>query len=716
MSPLFAFLASLFRRATRPGLALACMVGWVLAGTAGAALALEPVSLQLRWRHQFQFAGYYAALHQGFYREAGLDVRLKEGGPNADPVGDVLAGRSDFGIGMSDLLLDYLQGQPVVILGPVFQHSPSILLVKGRDQLLANLAGDGADERAGNGPGDSTGNHAGTIALMGGNQDVEIKAMFLEEGIGLDKLRFERSERHLDDLIAGQVAAVNAYISNEPFILEQRGIPFTIFKPENYGVDFYGDLLFTRKALADARPALVAAFRDASLRGWQYALDHPREIIDLILQHYNTQNKSREHLAFEAREIRHLIHPNVIEIGHNNPGRWRHIAEAYERFGLVKAARPLDAFFFQEGRELDLTKIYWASMATFAVMLLIGGIALLIHRVNGRLALAIAEKSRSEERHRVLFQTSASAGMVWNQDFVITDWNRQAEALFGWTREEVLGQGLVDFLLPAAERERLAPAVASRLTDLVLPQGVNDNLTQDGQVVTCEWYSAELPQRPGEPREVVSLAIDITERRRLEAEIQQLAFYDPLTRLPNRRLLQDRLGRLIAATRRNRSHGALMFLDLDNFKPLNDTHGHAIGDLLLVETARRLQGIVRASDTIARFGGDEFVVLLGDLEGDGKRARDQAEGIAGKILAVLAKPFRLPRPDGAGTVEHRCTASIGVALFAGEGDGEDALRRADTAMYRAKMGGRNRIALDADVAGTGTGTGTAHISLIAGPG
>ena len=698
MLQLHAFPSLPLRRIARRGVFFAGVLACALSRAVAAGPALEPVSLQLRWKHQFQFAGYYAALHQGFYREAGLDVRLKEGGPNADTVADVLAGKSDFGIAMSDLLLDYLQGQPVVILGPVFQHSPNVLLVKGRDQLLASLAGNGA--------GDSAGIGAGTIALMGGNQDVELKAMFLEEGIGLDKLRIQRNEHPLDDLIAGQVAAINAYISNEPFILEQRHLPFTILKPQSYGMDFYGDLLFTRKALAESRPALVAAFRNASLRGWRYALDHPDEIINLILQHYDTQNKSREHLAYEAVEIHHLIHPEVVEIGHNNPGRWRHLAEAYERFGLVKADRPLDAFFFQEGREIDLTRIYWASLATVAVMLLIGGIALLIHRVNGRLALAIAEKSRSEERHRVLFQTSASAGMVWNQGLVITDWNRQAEALFGWTREQVLGLRFVDFLLPAVERERLAPAVANGLTDLVLPRGVNDNLTRDGRVVTCEWYSAELPQRPGEPREVVSLAIDITERRRLEEEIQQLAFFDPLTRLPNRRLLQDRLGRLIAATRRNRRHGALLLLDLDNFKPLNDTHGHEIGDLLLVETARRLQETVRASDTIARFGGDEFVVLLGDLDGEREQARDQAEGLAGKIRAVLAEPFRLPRPDGAGTVEHRCTASIGVALFAGEGDAEDALRRADTAMYRAKKGGRDRVVLDAEVDRTGTGTGT----------
>ena len=689
---MFAFLAypAILRRAMRHGMLLACLwvcalsPAWALAGTAEANLALEPVSLQLRWMHQFQFAGYYAALHKGYYWEAGLDVTLKEGGPGADPVADVLAGKSDFGISVSSLVIDFLKGKPLLMLGPVFQHSPNILLAHGRNRLLIDLIGNGG----------------GKIAMMGGNQDVELQAMFLNEGIALDKLPIVPDERHLEDLIERRVAAINGYASNEPFILDQLGVPYTILKPQTYGMDFYGDLLFTRQALADERPEVVAAFWAASLRGWHYALDHPREIIDLILERYNTQNKSREHLAYEARELHHLIHPEVIEIGHNNPGRWRHIADTYERFGLVEADQPLDDFFYQRDLEGDLTRVYLALGTTVAVMLVVGGIALVIHRVNRRLALALDEKSRSEERHRILFQTSPSAGLVWHEGFIVTNWNRQAEALFGWQREEVLGKRFVDFLLPAAERDRLAPELSHLTQDQLPAHRINDNLTRDGRVLTCEWFNAWLPERPGEPREVVSLAIDITERRRLEEEIQQLAFFDPLTRLPNRRLLQDRLGRIMAAARRNRRHGALMFLDLDNFKPLNDTHGHEIGDLLLVETARRLQGSVRASDTIARFGGDEFVVLLGDLDGDETRARDQAEGVAGKIRAALTEPFRLPRPKGAGLVEHRCTASIGVALFDGLGSEEDALRRADTAMYRAKQGGRNRVAVDAALSRT----------------
>ena len=292
-----------------------------------ACAANTAVTLQLRWLHQFQFAGYYAAMHKGFYQDAGLDVTIRQGGPGVDPVGDILAAKADFGVSNSSLVIDYLNGKPVLLLGPIFQHSPSILLMRGRVERPVDLVG------------------AGPVALMGGDQDVELKAMFLNEGIPLERLQFVPDDRHLDDLIEGRIAALYAYLSNEPFTLEQKGISYSLLKPQTYGMDFYGDALFTRQSLEKARPDVVAAFREASIRGWNYALTHPDEIIDLIFERYNTQGKSRVHLLFEAKTLKNLINPDVIQIGHSNPGRWQHIAETYERFGIVKTGRKLDDFF-----------------------------------------------------------------------------------------------------------------------------------------------------------------------------------------------------------------------------------------------------------------------------------------------------------------------------------------------------------------------------------
>jgi diguanylate cyclase (GGDEF)-like protein len=201
------------------------------------------------------------------------------------------------------------------------------------------------------------------------------------------------------------------------------------------------------------------------------------------------------------------------------------------------------------------------------------------------------------------------------------------------------------------------------------------------------------------------LEADIVERTRMEDQVRQLAFYDPLTHLPNRRLLNDRLSQTLLASKRSAFHGALMFMDLDNFKALNDKHGHSAGDLLLVEVASRLKGCVREIDTVARFGGDEFVVLLDELTLEQEESNSRAGVIAEKIRLALAEPYVLGfERDGADavTLVHHCTASIGVTLFIhSEASQDDILMRADTAMYQAKEQGRDRVqfyGLQSDVA------------------
>ncbi len=177
--------------------------------------------------------------------------------------------------------------------------------------------------------------------------------------------------------------------------------------------------------------------------------------------------------------------------------------------------------------------------------------------------------------------------------------------------------------------------------------------------------------------------------------MRQLAFYDELTKLPNRRLLGERLNQTMLSSKRSAHYAALMFLDLDNFKPLNDTHGHSAGDLLLLEVAERLRRCVREIDTVARFGGDEFVVMLDELDADKDESVRQSGVIAEKIRVALAQPYLLRlkaqgQPDA--LVAHHCSASIGVIVFINhEVRQEDILKWADEAMYLAKGAGRNAI-------------------------
>lgn len=199
----------------------------------------------------------------------------------------------------------------------------------------------------------------------------------------------------------------------------------------------------------------------------------------------------------------------------------------------------------------------------------------------------------------------------------------------------------------------------------------------------------------GKPSMMFGTHQDITERKQIEEKVQQLVFYDALTGLPNRRLLDDRLSQAMSASKRNECYGALMYLDLDNFKPINDTHGHKLGDLLLIEVAARLKACVREIDTISRIGGDEFVVILNELNADKNASVSEASIVAEKILKTLSVPYCLvSHPDGQPDtiIEHRCTASIGVVLFYNHESGQDKLLSwADRAMYQAKEAGRNQI-------------------------
>ena len=187
---------------------------------------------------------------------------------------------------------------------------------------------------------------------------------------------------------------------------------------------------------------------------------------------------------------------------------------------------------------------------------------------------------------------------------------------------------------------------------------------------------------------------DISEQNEVEERIRILAFYDSLTKLPNRRLLQDHIDKAIAASTRTRQHGALMFLDLDRFKILNDTYGHKMGDLLLLEVARRLQFCVRKGDTIARLGGDEFVMMLSSLDRYAAKAEVQARNLAEKVRAALAKPYQLsvPLSQSEATFTYHSSASIGVVLFLGQGSStEELMKYADLAMYEAKHAGRDAV-------------------------
>jgi diguanylate cyclase (GGDEF)-like protein/PAS domain S-box-containing protein len=314
----------------------------------------------------------------------------------------------------------------------------------------------------------------------------------------------------------------------------------------------------------------------------------------------------------------------------------------------------------------------------------------------------LVAKTMSEHEAHFKLLTEDVADVVWKADssMRITYISPVDQRLRGYQASEVLGRHLFEMLTEEGVATVLQVIGQSRQAEL---EGkLNESVTfevqhrcKDGRLLWGEVQSRPVRDATGAITGYHGITRETTKRRQLEDQVRQLAFYDPLTHLPNRRLLGDRLNQSIAASQRNKCHCALLVLDLDNFKPLNDAHGHLVGDLLLIEAALRLRGYVRAVDTVARFGGDEFVVLLNDLDANLAEATAQAGMVAEKIRVCLSAPYllKVEHPSQAPeTVVHRCSASIGVVLYFGPpAKPEDIFKWADAAMYQAKAAGRNAI-------------------------
>jgi signal transduction histidine kinase/ABC-type nitrate/sulfonate/bicarbonate transport system substrate-binding protein/CheY-like chemotaxis protein len=288
----------------------------------------EKVAIQLKWKHAFQFAGFYAALEKGFYDEAGLDVSIIEGGPGTDFIDVVLSGKAQYGLAMPSLLLRRAKGDPLVVLATIFQYNPLSLISLAEKNIRT--------------PQDLIGRNI----MMGLKDDVAVMEMITREGVDLDAINITPNSFSVDDLILGKTDAISRYITDTPAELERRGVAFNVMIPYDYGVKFYGDSLFTTEDQITKHPGQVEAFRKASLKGWEYAMKHPEEIARIIHEKYRP-DRSMEVLLSEAEQMKALLLHEVIEIGHINPQRWQHIGDSFVEQGVLSADFSLDGFIYE---------------------------------------------------------------------------------------------------------------------------------------------------------------------------------------------------------------------------------------------------------------------------------------------------------------------------------------------------------------------------------
>jgi len=335
------------------------------------------IRLQLRWSHQFQFAGYYAAIENGYYRDAGLEVSLVEGGTK-NTIEEVLQGNADYGVTNSEVLLQRLNGKPLVAIAAIFQRSPLVFLAK---------EGSGVST-----PQD----FFNKIVMMSrSSRDIELQAMLHGEGVDFDKFILLEDVASYEDYFDPNIDVLAAYITNQPYYLKQQHIPYKIISPSMYGIDFYGDCLFTTEHEANDHPDRVVAFRKATIRGWQYALLHKDEIIDLIQKKYKSP-KSRDHLQYEAQECEKLILSDLVEIGHMNPGRWQHIAQIFRQFNLVPDNYSLDNFIFSPQHERLPKRLLKTLIVLGSITVLISAGLVVLFFFNRRLQKEIAIRHKTE--------------------------------------------------------------------------------------------------------------------------------------------------------------------------------------------------------------------------------------------------------------------------------------------------------------------------------
>ncbi|MCK5825672.1 MAG: diguanylate cyclase [Desulfuromusa sp.] len=748
----------------------------------------EKVTLQLQWKHQFEFAGFYAAKEKGFYRDAGFEVEFVEFQEGTDQVEEVLSGRVTFSTWGAGLIGCLVEGKPLIFLANYLKKSPLVILTKPHIHTPADLRGK---------------------KLMIAEVNLKnsgFNHMFENFNLLPQEITFVPSTFNINVFINNEVDAYSAFLTNEPFILKQHNIPYNVLDPSHYGTELYDLNLFTKKSLVQNRPGFVQSFVDACNRGWIYALAHPEEMVELILQRYNTQQKSRAALLFEAREIAKLMQPELYPVGSIDMDKVRKIGvlfsrnisaasiSKYEEFVLEQSQTAQIKFTPEEqdylnhkkkiimcvdpswmpfecldqngqhhGMAAEILAIVqqrsgikletvitknWTESIEFAKARKCDIFSLAMETPERKkymdftkpyisMPFAIATKIEEPFIERIENVLDKPLAMVKGYAYVEILKNRyptinlievgnMLEGLKLLRSGQIYGfidtlatiaytiqkEGMVDIKIAGRFDDTWQLAIGTRNDEPILNSIMQKALltisNKEKREIYNSWYSirvesgydyiiigkilavslliiigftfwnrqlAVAKKRTTETLEQLNLLQTALEDK--NRQLERVATTDRLTGLYNRAKIDETLVLELSRSQRFARPFALIILDIDFFKDVNDKHGHQTGDQVLIAFSQLLQKRVRDVDTLGRWGGEEFLITCPDTNHSG--------------VLKLAETLRTTIEKCEFPTAGRKTASFGVTIWQPEDNPITIIARADKALYAAKHNGRNRV-------------------------
>jgi diguanylate cyclase (GGDEF)-like protein/PAS domain S-box-containing protein len=616
----------------------------------------EKINLQLKWFSSFQFAGYYMALEKGYYSEAGLDVNIIQRDPSKNNIEQVINGEADYGIADSSLLLYRARGKPVQIMASFFQHSPLVFISKKDSGIVSPFELKGK-----------------IVSFQEGLDDVPLIATLLDSKITSKDYIYKPLDFTAQEFIDGKVDVISAYLGDQPYFMKEKGIAVNIINPLNYGIDLYGDNLFSTEKKLKKNPIQAKKFLDASTRGWKYALEHKEETVKLLKEKYGAKS-SINHLLYEADSIEKMMIPSLIELGYTSIERFYRISEIYENTN--KASK--------ESLHVALKDLIWSSNIhtnryfyyvdiLFGVLFIFLIIITALFLISRRLKKIIEEKtSRLKEEHLMVdkYVLITTTDLKGNITYVSEAFCK----ISGYKLNDIIGKKFTQVCNKNME-DSFYKQLWDKISQREIWKSEIRNNKKDGSDYWVYMIIEPIINNFNEHIGYRAIYEDITDKKLA----QSLAITDNLTKLYNRAHLESVLKLKIAQANRYNKYMCVVLLDIDFFKNINDNYGHQSGDLVLKEISSLLQNNIRKSDILGRWGGEEFLIITPNI------TAEQCYLLCEKLrIAVASYIF-----ENLSSV----TVSIGIAEFILNENSDAFIERADKAMYFSKDNGRNQVTI-----------------------